>query len=72
MVFGQKQNLGMIIYKNIGQDWQIIFVKLSRFYLLRFLGESVEKGKFAMETSFQIVLNEVLKSCKNKICWADV
>ena len=64
MVFGQKQNLGMIIYKNIGQDWQIIFVKLSRFYLLRFLGESVEKGKFAMETSFQIVLNEVLKSCK--------
>ena len=32
------------------------------------LGESVRKGKFAKKTFFQIMLNEILKSCKTDNC----
>ena len=40
--------------------------------MLIFLGESVQEGKFFMKIMFQIMLNEVLKSCKNNIFRADV
>ena len=64
MISRQKQNLAMRPYKNVGEYRQKKFVTFSKFWLLTFLGESVKKGKFIMKIFFQMMLNEVLKSCK--------
>ena len=48
---------------------RICFFGFSRFWLLKrwgLLGESNEKEKFVTKIFFQIMLNEVLKSFKNK------
>ena len=49
------------------ESWQKTFVTLSRFWLLRRWGVWVNplKRKICDKNLFQIMLNEVLKSCKN-------
>ena len=67
MITGQMQNLAIIpvikmlgnINKGFSSRWLILAIKR-----VGSLGELVEKGKFVTKIFFQIMLNEVKKSCK--------
>ena len=53
------QKLWEILLRNFSQPWQILAVKG-----VDSLSESVKKEKFVMKIFFQLMLNEVLNSCK--------
>ena len=67
MITGQMQNLAIIpvikmlgnINKGFSSRWLILAIKS-----VGSLGELVEKGKFVTKIFFQIMLNEIKKSCK--------
>ena len=67
--------VGFPIFDSVLFLLKFIFLFSKKYGLFDFKGaskkncESVKKGKFVMKIFFQIMLNEVLKSCENDIYW---